>query len=173
MSNTSGKQTPVESAIAAEAQPAYGQGKITHVATPVIRWLGLIGVMAQTAATEFDLLNLGKSGLPRASVDILSQHLGISRKAMAEDILDLSVRTLERKDPAEKLDSRTSSHALEIARVMEHAFAVFEDEAKAQRWLARENRALNGYKPLQLMSTLTGINMVHDVLTRIEEGVYS
>lgn len=56
---------------------------------------------------------------------------------------------------------------------MQHAFEVFEDEEKAKQWLNRENRALNGAKPVLLLDTLTGINMVNDVLTRIEEGVYS
>ena len=28
-------------------------------------------------------------------------------------------------------------------------------------------------KPIQLFSTLTGLNLVNDVLGRIEEGVYS
>ena len=156
-----------------EPAAAYASRKVSAAATPVLRWLGAVGIMAQANATEFDYLNIGREGLPKSAVDTLSEHLGISRKTMAEDILDLSVRTLERKGADEKLDSRTSAHALELARVMEHAYAVFEDEAAVQRWLAHENRALAGHKPLQLMGTLTGLNMVHDVLTRIEEGVYS
>jgi uncharacterized protein (DUF2384 family) len=37
----------------------------------------------------------------------------------------------------------------------------------------KENRALNNMKPVQLLETMTGINMVNDILGRIEEGVYS
>lgn len=71
------------------------------------------------------------------------------------------------------MDEKTSSGVLEIARIMQHAFEVFEEEDKARKWLNRENRALNGAKPVQLFNTLTGINMVNDILGRIDEGVYS
>ena len=92
---------------------------------------------------------------------------------MAEVILNISIKTMERKNPTDKLDEKTSSHALEVARVMQHTYEVFEEEEKAKSWLNRENRALNGVKPVELLNTLTGINMVNDILTRIEEGVYS
>jgi putative toxin-antitoxin system antitoxin component (TIGR02293 family) len=85
----------------------------------------------------------------------------------------MSIKTLERKKPADKLDRRISSHMLEIARIMVHALAVFEDADKLKRWLHKENKALNNMKPVHLFSTLTGLNLVNDVLGRIEEGVYS
>lgn len=139
----------------------------------VMYWLGENLLINNQIKSDFDLVILGAKGIPKSSVDKLATHLGISRKSMAEDILDLSVKTLERKAPSDKLDKRTSSHALEIAKVMQHAYEVFEDEGKIKRWISKENRALNGMKPLQLLDTLTGLTMVNDILGRIEEGVYS
>jgi len=140
---------------------------------PVIYWLGGASILSNQIRSDFDLLLTGSNGIPKSSIDELANNLGISRKSMAEDILDLSVKTLERKAPGDKLDKRTSSHALEIAKVLQHAFEVFEDEEKTKRWMSQENKALNGMKPLQLFDTLTGLNMVNDILGRIEEGVYS
>ncbi len=139
----------------------------------LIRWLGGTLLVPHPINSHFDLFHAGSEGIPKASVDELATHLGISRKSMAEDIFDLSVKTLERKAPGDKLDRRTSSHALEIARVMQHGFDVFEDEEKLKRWINKENRALNGLKPVALFATLTGLNMVNDILGRVEEGVYS
>jgi putative toxin-antitoxin system antitoxin component (TIGR02293 family) len=136
-------------------------------------WLGGSARIDHHIRTDFDIIKAGMEGITKSSVDELTVHIGVSRKIMAEDILNLSVKTLERKKPEDKLDKRTSSHALEIARVMQHSFKVFEDEEKIRHWLNRDNKALNGLKPVQLLSTLTGINMVNDILTRIEEGVYS
>jgi putative toxin-antitoxin system antitoxin component (TIGR02293 family) len=119
------------------------------------------------------LINLSNEGIAKSSIDALASYLGVSRKSMAEDILDLSVKTLERKASSDKLDRRTSSHALEIAKVMQHGYEVFEDEEKLKRWISKENRALNGMKPVSLFATLTGLSMVNDILGRIEEGVYS
>ena len=62
---------------------------------------------------------------------------------------------------------------IEIAKVVEHAFAVFENEEKVKNWLNTPNKALNNIKPVDLFYMPTGLNMVNDILGRIEEGVYS
>jgi len=123
--------------------------------------------------SEFDLINMVAAGVTKRSIDQLASNLGISRKSMAENILDVSVKTMERKSAEDKVDKKTSSHAIEIARVMQHAYQVFEDEEKVKRWINRENKGLNGIKPISLFDTLTGLNLVNDILGRIEEGVYS
>jgi putative toxin-antitoxin system antitoxin component (TIGR02293 family) len=123
--------------------------------------------------SDFEFIHLGAKGLQKEFIDVLANDLGITRKAMAEDILNVSVKTMERKTKTEKLDKRISSHALEVAKVLQHAFEVFENEEKVKRWVNKENRALNDKKPVELFDTLTGINMVNDILVRIEEGVYS
>ena len=56
---------------------------------------------------------------------------------------------------------------------MQHAFEIFQDDEKVKGWMNIENKALKGMKPVQLMDTLTGLNMINDILGRIEEGVYS
>ena len=141
--------------------------------TDFIRLLGGKGILKKTIRSNFDLIALSDHGLTKASLESLIGHLGVSKKSFLEDILDLSVKTLERKKSTEKLDRRTSSHVIDIARVVEHAFAVFEGEDKVKRWLTKPNAALNNMKPFDLLSTSTGIGMVNDILGRIEEGVYS
>lgn len=123
-------------------------------------------------SSDFDVLELS-AALTKASVDSVAGYLGVTRKNLAEKILNLSVKTIERKTPRAKLDKRLSSHVIEIARVLEHASEVFEDEEKIKRWLHKENRALNNKKPVDMLDTLSGINMVDDILGRIEEGVYT
>lgn len=139
----------------------------------LVRWLGGAIAVGSSIESDFDMITTGSAGIPKSSLDILCTYIGVSRKNMAENILEVSVKTLERKSPTDKLDKKISSHALEIARLMQHAYEVFEDEEKAKTWISRENRALNGKKPVELFDTLTGLNMVNDVLGRIEEGVYS
>jgi putative toxin-antitoxin system antitoxin component (TIGR02293 family) len=139
----------------------------------ITRWLGSAIQPGQEIHSDFDLLKAGQDGIPKASIDELATHLGISRKSMAEDILSVSVKTLERKAKTARMDKKTSSHALEIAKIMQHAYEVFEDEQKVKSWMNQVNRALDGKKPVQILDTLTGLNMVNDILTRIEEGVYS
>jgi len=139
----------------------------------LIRLLGGKSLVKQSITSNFDLIALSDAGITKASLESLIGHVGISKKSFLESILDISIKTLERKKGTEKLDRRTSSHVIEIAKVVEHAFAVFEEEEKVKTWLSKPNAALNNMKPLDLFSTSTGLGMVNDILGRMEEGVYS
>jgi putative toxin-antitoxin system antitoxin component (TIGR02293 family) len=136
-------------------------------------WLGIGSGTTKAVATEFDIIKLGNTGITKNAINTLASFIGISRKYITENIFDISVKTLERKDNKEKLDKKTSSHAVEIARVLQHGYEVFRDEEKMKRWLNNKNRALNNLKPVEMFDTLSGLSMVNDVLGRIEEGVYS
>jgi putative toxin-antitoxin system antitoxin component (TIGR02293 family) len=145
-------------------------------ANPELSFVHLLGgknIVTKPIHSEFDIISLSNEGLTKASLDALISHLGISKKAFSENILDASVKTLERKKSTDKLDKRTSSLVIEIAKVVEHAFVVFENENKVKSWLNSPNKALNNIKPVDLFYIPTGLNMVNDVLGRIEEGVYS
>ena len=139
----------------------------------VISWLGVPKTAVARIRTRFDLLDFVKAGIPKSSIVTLADRAGLSKKFLAEDVFQISVKTLERKSAKAKMDFRISSHAIEIARVLEHALEVFGNIERVQKWINRENHALNNKKPVTLFNTLTGLNMVNDVLGRIEEGVYT
>ncbi|GGC29265.1 hypothetical protein GCM10011386_21630 [Parapedobacter defluvii] len=147
--------------------------KETKVYWDVVSLLGGKEVLGMGVKTEFDLITLSNEGLKRASLDALISFLGMPKKQFVESILDMSVKTIERKRSEDRLDRHTSSHIIEIAKVVEHAVMVFEDEDKVRDWLATPNRSMNGMRPLALFHMPTGLALVNTVLGRIEEGVYS
>lgn len=122
---------------------------------------------------SYDLIKLSRIGISKASTESLIGFTGMSKKSFVEDILNMSIKTLERKQDDDKLDKRASSLVIEVAKVLEHAYRVFNDNEKVKKWLSKPSKALHGESPLSLFSTPTGIGMVEDVLIRIEEGVYS
>ncbi|MFT3674555.1 MAG: DUF2384 domain-containing protein [Chitinophagaceae bacterium] len=160
-------QTTKADAVVQDPDLAYS---ISSGVAGAFRWLGEASVRI---FSEFDYILQGEKGVTRRSVESLARFLGISRKAMAEEVLDVSVKTLERKSATERFNKKISSHAIEIAKIMEHAYQVFGSEEKARHWFTTPNRALNNKQPYQLLDTFTGISMVNDVLVRIEEGVYA
>lgn len=139
----------------------------------LINLLGGKKLISTPLNSVFDIIELSNQGLTKASVESLISYMGITRKNFAENILNFSVKTLERKKSEDKLDKYASSHVIEIAKVVEHAFEVFEDEDKVQRWLNTPNSALNHMRPLDLFYLPTGLAMVDQILGRIEEGVYT
>jgi putative toxin-antitoxin system antitoxin component (TIGR02293 family) len=138
-----------------------------------ISLLGGKSIITNPIRNDLDIISLSNEGITKASLEALISHLGISKKAFSENILDTPVKTLERKKSTDKLSKHTSSIVIEIAKVVEHAFAVFENEEKVKSWLNYPNRALNSMKPIDLFYLPTGLNMVDTILGRIEEGVYS
>ncbi len=152
---------------------AASNKKETKVYWDVASLLGGKEVLGTTVKTEFDLIELSNEGLKRESLDALISFLSVPKKHFVEGVLDLSVKTIERKRPDDRLGRHTSSHIIEIAKVVEHAVAVFEDEDKVRDWLATPNRSMNGMRPLELFHMPTGLALVNTILGRIEEGVYS
>lgn len=141
-----------------------------------VTFISLMGgetIVTKPIRNEFDIILLSNEGVTKASLDAVISHLGISKKSFSENILDASVKTIERKKSTDKLDKRTSSHIIDIAKILEHAFAVFEDGEKVKHWINTPNKALNNVKPIDMFHLSTGLNLVNDILGRIEEGVYS
>ena len=145
-------------------------------ASPDLNFVNLLGgkgIITKPIHSEFDIINLSSEGITKASLDSLISYLGITKKSFSENILDNSVKTLERKKSTDRLDRRTSSHIIEIAKVIAHAYEVFENPELVKSWINTPNRALNNTKPVDLFYLPTGLGLVNDVLGRIEEGVYS
>jgi len=128
--------------------------------------------MAKEPSTNIDFLVAGNAGIKKEVMQHLALALDIPMKDMAE-LLSLSYKTISRMRKTDRLGSLESSLAIEMARVMAEGLTIFEDVEVFRRWLKKGNRALAGKRPIDLFHTPTGINNVHSILVRIEEGVYS
>ena len=128
--------------------------------------------MARKPKTSLEFYGAVRKGVPKLAIDHLAEVMDIPMTKMAI-LLNLSYKTLTRKNKADLLDTSVSSHAYEIADTVAKGLQVFEDEDRLNRWLNKENRALNGAKPYDLLDTSSGIKLVNQILGRIEEGIYS
>jgi len=87
--------------------------------------------------------------------------------------LPVTERTIQRYSRTTRLNRSVSEHILEIARVAVRGVDVFEDKDRFLAWMGRLNVALGNRKPLDLLASTLGINLVIDELGRIEHGVVS
>lgn len=141
--------------------------------------LGGAKVLGEIPHDPLAAARLIRSGIPSQSLDSLRENLNTSLDELAE-ALNLPKRTLERRlegTPKEKRDRKlndTESERLyRFARITVRAEEVFGSIEKAFRWLRKDNRALDGKKPMMLLDTDVGTTAVEDVLVRIEYGVPS
>jgi len=139
-----------------------------------IVWLILGGneFLPNEPISAIDYIHASTRGIPKLSVINLSEMLNVPMKDIAA-LLNISYKTLGRLQRKDLLDPLESSLSIELANLTARGISVFEDADKFNQWLKKENRALSGKRPFDLLNTPTGIKMVGQLLERIEEGVYT
>lgn len=104
------------------------------------------------------------------AVDRLKQY-GFTQ----EDIYRLVAprRTLARRlQTNEPLTIQENDSLLRVERIAALSRRVFGDEAKAERWLRKPCRALEGVAPIELLPSESGALLVEQELHRIEHGIF-
>ena len=129
-----------------------------------------LGVEEEETSTQ--MLTRLRDGLPFQAIENIRQALELSLDELAE-ALAISARTLSRRKKSDMLAPAESDRVYRIARVFAHAVDVFGDREKAAQWFKTANPTLDDMAPLAVFDTDLGTQLVDDVLTRIEFGVYS
>lgn len=113
-----------------------------------------------------------KEGLPAGLLRKLAQQLDLGLEELAAP-LHLTARTLHRRMEEGRLSLDESERLFALNKIVAQATEVLGSEAKAVRWLKSPVRALGERSPLACAETQIGLREVEDVLTRIEDVVYS
>ncbi len=88
------------------------------------------------------------------------------------DAIGISYKTVERKEDA-TLNPQHSDAALALIEVTSMAEHALGSKEQAEVWLSKPALALEGERPIDLLTSAPGIEAVKDLLTRIEYGVYA
>jgi putative toxin-antitoxin system antitoxin component (TIGR02293 family) len=139
-------------------------------ATAVLDLLGGSKSFRGKFETALDLVDLGEKGLPKTSLLELASFLELSTSEMAR-LLPITERTIQRYSRSTRLSRSVSDHLLKIARMAVRGIEVFGDKEKLIGWLQRSNVALGRRKPMDLLASGLGIDLVLDELGRIEHGL--
>lgn len=89
--------------------------------------------------------------------------------------LGVSTRTAERHRNIRgdvRLTPQQSALAFQYAQVLELSTSVFGKQTRAEEWLGRPCRSLDGNVPLIMVENVFGAQAVDNYLRRIEMGVY-
>jgi len=96
---------------------------------------------------------------------------GINRNLLAEEIFDVSVKTMLRyKKEKKKLSPRNSEIALKILNIFKRGIEIFGSLESFNSWLNKPAYGLGEKNPISLMNTITGIDLIEEELIRIEYG---
>lgn len=122
-----------------------------------------------TIESELDLSHLVRDGVEPSAVTTLLKH-GYDKQELSWVIPS---RTLShRVNKSEKLTQDESAKVIRAARLIAKATAVFNDAQKANNWLSKPKKALDGLTPKQAMQDEFGASMVEQMLLRLESGYF-
>lgn len=143
---------------------------------PVAPVAQLLGLNERKLETLLDAHELIRKGLPGRCVSYLLAILKATPiDAALEVAIGMSLRTAQRHaaEPAKPLSSEQSGRLWTFAQVLAQATAVFGTQADAEAWLARPATGLNQQRPIDLLATPAGLELVETFLTRLSYGVYT
>jgi putative toxin-antitoxin system antitoxin component (TIGR02293 family) len=125
----------------------------------------------RTVVSGFGVISQARQGVPRSLVDDLSKMVGLTDNEMAH-ILDMTPRNLHRIQPDKLLGTDASERLLLLKNILIHAMDTFDGRrAVVLSWLRTTIPELNHQSPLQLLDTVTGFELVDDVLGRLDYGL--
>lgn len=89
-------------------------------------------------------------------------------------VIGTSERTLQRAaEKAKPLDANVSDRALRLASVTSRAIDVLGSQDAAERWLSSPALGLDDRKPIDLLQSTEGTELVKTLLTRMDYDVYT
>lgn len=144
--------------------------------TSVEALLGGPAVLRHRLRSRLDAHDLVARGIPRAAAKHLLDHLVLlDRSSALEPALGMSSRTLQRHraELGKPLSMEQSAKALKFAEVLAKATTVFGSQDEAEAWLERPAMGLDRRRPIDLMATPVGADIVETFLDRLEFGVYA
>ncbi|GGF16368.1 antitoxin [Aliidongia dinghuensis] len=150
-------------------------GPVTEL-QQVVNLLGGNRVLRQAPANTIDAHQLLLAGLPETALrHLVDKLLVLAKTESLEKAVGMSLRTFQRlKDtPAKHLSVEQSGRAWKFAEILAKATAVFGSQREAELWLERPAVGLNQERPIDLLQTPAGVELVEAFLRRLEYGVYA
>jgi putative toxin-antitoxin system antitoxin component (TIGR02293 family) len=115
-------------------------------------------------------IDLVRKGLPASAVQAAADYLAMSQKDLLSAIR-IPVSTLTLRARARKpLSPEESDKLIRLAEAVKRAIVVFGDEAEGKAWLNEPILSLGDRRPVDLLDTQDGFDLVMRTLGRIQFG---
>ena len=121
---------------------------------------------------DFDLIEVAKEGLPKQALDNLALNISFSTKEMAE-VLNVSERTIQRYRDDQRLDKDASAKLIRLAKLYELGEETFGSLSRFKGWMQSHIPALGGNRPMDLLDTPLGYELIERELIYIEHGLFA
>ena len=155
-------------------RPLAGPG-VAAVSVGAIEFMGGRRLFKQWPQSRAEIHGALVKGLPYAVLVHIVDHLSALSLDEIADAVGISGRTLRRQrdQPERPMPPDLASKTWFLAETLAQASAVFGGRDAAERWMAHPAMGLDGARPIDLLRTLQGAELVTEFLGRLEHGVYN
>jgi putative toxin-antitoxin system antitoxin component (TIGR02293 family) len=137
--------------------------------------LGGPRILSRRITSTLDAHELLLDGLPGSALTHFVSHLLFIQTDSLEKAFGMSLRTFQRRKdaPDKPLSQEQSGRTWKFAEILAKATDVFGSQEEAEQWLERPTIGLDQRRPIDLLATPAGIELVEQYLTRLAYGVYA
>lgn len=139
--------------------------------------LGGAATFKRRLSSALDAHEMIVRGFPGAALTRLVDNVTLIQRSDAfEKAIGISLRTFQRRKAEaspKNLNSEQSGRAWKFAEILAKATGVMGSQAAAEQWLETRAIGLDQNRPIDLLSTPAGTELVEQYLERIEFGVYA
>ena len=142
----------------------------------VTRLLGGTSTFRKMPRSPLEAHELLLNGLPsKALLHFVDNLVFLRWDDSFAKAIGMSHRTYQRHtaENTGQLSSEQSGRAWKLAEILAKATSVFGSQEEAEQWLERPAIGLDQRKPIDLLATPAGVELVEDFLARLEYGVYA
>jgi putative toxin-antitoxin system antitoxin component (TIGR02293 family) len=138
----------------------------------VTKLLGGSQTLKKRLRTSLDAHEMLLGGLPAQALNHLVGNLVVLRvdESLARAV-GMSLRTYQRHK-VKPLNQEQSGRTWKFAEILSKATIVLGSQEEAEQWLERPAMGLNQHRPIDLLATPAGVELVEDFLERLTYGVY-
>lgn len=114
-------------------------------------------------------------GVPYSALFFLADHVTVLSESDVANVVGISTRTLRRQkdEPKKSMPTDLASKTWLLAEALAKAADVFGGQAEAERWMSGPAMGLDGARPIDLLRTVQGAELVTEFLGRLDLGVYN
>lgn len=128
--------------------------------------------LGKRIASDFDILELTRRGLPKQALIALSKKISFTFLELA-NVMHISERTLQRFEDNAMVKAEYSEKAIELAKLYARGEEVFGSLDRFKIWMKTPLLIFKNQTPLSLLDTSIGFTLIFNELGRIEHGLFA
>ena len=169
------KKNKTEKAISKIVSEPYVSYENLDLFSGIIALLGGERLIKHKINKQLDWVDLIRIGLPGNVINVLAKNISFTEEEIS-NVIHISTRSLQRwtKETKNKiLDRETSAKTIALATLFSKGANVFGSIEAFKQWLRLSNSALENKKPIELLDTSIGFELINDELGKIEYGIFA